>query len=202
MATSSNVFWDSAGHLHTNALHWEVFPHLLWESLSLFFYTDPPQYDGVEYREEDVPRCRVKMTVPQHPFRSQWQPIEVDVVGYRLVDTFEAAALEAIHIFCDQHPVEVAGLPIGLFPALDTSDPEWKFRTAHCDRMLGDLTEATLRSTIRFMNAQHHYLLLLRRGISQLTSTAQGHCRHAERQVAQVEVLQAMVIEKEEIIAG
>jgi hypothetical protein len=84
--------------------------------------TEPPQYDGVEYREKGVPRCRVKMTIPQHPFRSQWQPIEVDVVGHHLVDTFETAALEAIHTFCDQHPAEVAGHPIGLFPAIDSSD--------------------------------------------------------------------------------
>jgi hypothetical protein len=124
MAAPSNIFWDHAGHLHTNALHWVGFPHLLWESLNLFFYTEPPQYDGVEYREEGVPRCRVKMTIPQHPFRSQWQPIEVDVVGYRLVDTIETAALEAIHIFYNQHPMEVAGYPIGLFPAIDSSDPE------------------------------------------------------------------------------
>jgi hypothetical protein len=55
MAVPSNIFWDHAGHLHTNALHWEGFPRLLWESLSLFFYTEPPQYDGVEYREEGVP---------------------------------------------------------------------------------------------------------------------------------------------------
>jgi hypothetical protein len=41
------------------------------------------------------------MMIPQHPFRSQWQPMEVDVVGYRLVDTIEAVALEAIHIFCN-----------------------------------------------------------------------------------------------------
>jgi hypothetical protein len=26
------------------------------------------------------------MTIPQHPFRSQWQPIEVDVMGYRIVE--------------------------------------------------------------------------------------------------------------------
>jgi hypothetical protein len=39
------------------------------------------------------------------------------VVGYHLVDTIETAALEAIHIFCNQHPMEVAGYPIGLFPA-------------------------------------------------------------------------------------
>jgi hypothetical protein len=64
MVASSNIFWDHTGHLHTNALHWEGFPHLLWESLSLFFYTEPPLYDGVEYIEEGVPRCRVKMTIP------------------------------------------------------------------------------------------------------------------------------------------
>jgi hypothetical protein len=29
-------------------------------------------------------------------------------LGYRLVDTIETAALEAINIFCNQHPMEVA----------------------------------------------------------------------------------------------
>jgi hypothetical protein len=109
MAAPSNIFWDHAGHLHTNALHWEGLPRLLWESLRLFFYTEPPQYDGVEYREESVPQCKVKMTIPQHPLRSHWQPIKVDVVGYRLIDTIETVALEAIHTFCNQHPMEVAG---------------------------------------------------------------------------------------------
>ncbi|PVH36777.1 hypothetical protein PAHAL_6G167300 [Panicum hallii] len=187
MAAPSNIFWDHAGHLHTNALHWEGFSRLLWESLRLFFYTEPPQYDGVEYREEGVPRCRVKMTIPQHPFRSQWQPIEVDVVGYRLVDTIETAALEAIHIFCNQHPMEVAGHPIGLFPAIDSSDPEWNFRIAHYGHMLGDLAEETLRGTIRFMSVQHHYQIVLRCSMGQLTIT-------------QIEELQALVIEKKEII--
>jgi hypothetical protein len=179
----------------------EGFPRLLWESLRLFFYTEPPQYDGEEYREEGVPRCRVMMTIPQHPFRSQWQPIEVDVVGYRLVDTIETAALEAIHIFCNQHPMEVAGHPIGLFPAIDSSDPEWNFRIAHYGHMLGDLAEETLRGTIRFMNVQHHYQILLRRSMSQLTSIAQGHYRNADRHVTQIEELQALVTKKEEIIA-
>jgi hypothetical protein len=141
------------------------------------------------------------MTIPQHPFRSHWQPIEVDVVGYRLVDTIETAALDAIHIFCNQHPMEVAEHPIGLFPAIDSSDPKWNFRIAHYGHMLGDLAEETLRGTIRFMNVQHHYQILLRRGMSQLTSIAQGHYRNADRQVTQIEELQALVTEKEEIIA-
>jgi hypothetical protein len=52
MAAPSNVSWDHAGHLHTNALHWEGFPHLLWESLSSFCYTEPPQYDGVSIEKK------------------------------------------------------------------------------------------------------------------------------------------------------
>jgi hypothetical protein len=67
MAELPRFFWDSAGHAHTNALHWEGFPRLLWESLQVFGYTKPPPYDGVEYDEEGVPRCRVKMTVPPRP---------------------------------------------------------------------------------------------------------------------------------------
>jgi hypothetical protein len=49
------------------------------------------------------------MTIPQHPSRSQWQPIEISMMGYQIVDTIEGAALEAIYVFCSQHPGEVAG---------------------------------------------------------------------------------------------
>jgi hypothetical protein len=109
MAAPPNIFWDPAWHLHTNALHWEGFPRLLWESFRSFGYTDPPQYDAVEYQQEGIYRARVRMTIPQHPLRSQWQLIEVEVMGYRIVDTIEGATLEAIYVFCNQHPKEVAG---------------------------------------------------------------------------------------------
>jgi uncharacterized coiled-coil protein SlyX len=62
--------------------------------------------------------------------------------------------------------------------------------------------EETLQGTIRFMNVQHHYQLLLRRGMGQLTSIAQGHFQNAFRQVTQIEQLQALVIEKDAIIAA
>jgi hypothetical protein len=84
------------------------------------------------------------MTIPQHPFRSLWQPIETNVVGF-------------CNIFYDQHPEEVAAYPIGLFPAVDSRDPEWVFQVSHCGHLLGDLAEETLCTMIRFMNAQHHY---------------------------------------------
>jgi hypothetical protein len=84
------------------------------------------------------------MTIPQHPFRSQWQPIEVDVVGYRLVDTIETAALEGIYLFCNQHPIDVAGQPIGLLPTIDPSDLEWNLRVAPDSHRLGGSMEETL----------------------------------------------------------
>jgi hypothetical protein len=118
------------------------------------------------------------MTIPQHPSRSLWQPIEIDVVSHRLADTFEAAALEAINIFCDQHPNEVAKYPIGLFPAADYHDPEWNFRVSHFGHLLGDLTEETLRAIVRFMNAQYRHHILQRCGMSQMTSIAQGYHRN------------------------
>jgi hypothetical protein len=142
------------------------------------------------------------MTISQHPFHSEWQPIEVDVVGYRLVDTIEAAALEAIHLFCNQHPMEVAGYPIGLFPAIDSSDPEWNFRIAHYGHLLGDSAEEMIHSITRFMNVQHHYQMLLRCSMGQLTGVAQGHYRNADRQVTQIVELQALVTKKEEIITA
>ncbi|PUV26776.1 hypothetical protein PAHAL_J006200 [Panicum hallii] len=98
--------------------------------------------------------------------------------------------------------MEVAGHPIGLFPAIDSSDPEWNFRIAHYGHLLGDAAEETIRGIIRFMNVRHHYQLLLRRSMGLLTGTAQGHYRNANRQVTQIVELQALVTEKEEIIAA
>jgi hypothetical protein len=72
--------------------------------------------------------------------------------------------------------MEVARYPIGLFPTIDSSYPEWNFRIAHYGHMLGDSAEETLHGTIRFMNVQHHYQILLRRGMGQLSGIAQGHC--------------------------
>jgi hypothetical protein len=141
------------------------------------------------------------MTIPQYPSRSLWQPIEIDEVGHRLADTFEAAALEAINIFCDQHPDEVVGYPIGLFPTADSHDPEWTFRVSHFGNLLGDLTEETLRATVRFMNAQYRHQILQCHGMSQMTTIAQGYHRNINRQITQIEELQATITAKDEVIA-
>jgi hypothetical protein len=184
MTETPNIRWDRQGHAHTNALqiicisvshHWEGFPRLLWESLQIFGYDVPPLYDGHEFVEAGVPRCRVKMIIPQHPSRYLWQPVTICMSGHRLVDTFESAALEAIHILCDKHPEEVAAYPIGLFPATDSRDSEWTFRISYCSHLLGDLSLETLQTLIRFMSVHHQYQLLQRRSMNQLSALAQAH---------------------------
>jgi hypothetical protein len=108
--------------------------------------------------------------------------------------------MEAIHIFCDQHPEEVAGYPIGLFPAIDSRDPEWTFSVTYCDHLLGNLAGETLRTAVRFMNAQYHYQTLQQHGIYRLTNIAQGYRNQVGRQNTQIEGLQATVTAKEEVI--
>jgi hypothetical protein len=142
------------------------------------------------------------MTIPQHPLRSQWQPIEVNMMGYRIVDTIEGAALEVIYLFCNQHSKEVAGQPIGLFSTTNPNEPEWNLGEVPESQKLEGPTEEALRGMMRFMNVQYHCQLLLRREMGQLINAAQSHYREADRQITQVDQLRALVTQKDEIIAA
>jgi hypothetical protein len=117
------------------------------------------------------------------------------------VDTFESAALEAIHIFCDKHPEEVPAYPIGLFPATDSRDPEWTFRISCCSHLLGDLSLETLQALIRFMNVQHHYQLLQRRSMNQLSTLAQAHHGTITQQLAELDELHTITNAQANLLA-
>jgi hypothetical protein len=121
--------------------------------------------------------------------------------GHRLVDTFESAALEAIHIFCDKHPEEVAAYPIGLFPATDPRDSEWTFRISYCSHLLGDLSLEILQALIRFMNVQHQYQLLQRRSMNQLFNLAQAHHGTITQQLDELNELHAITNAQVDLLA-
>ena len=111
------------------------------------------------------------MTIPQHP-TLDWPPIDIEVVGYRLVDAFETAALRAITTFCEHHPEEVAAYPIGLFPAINAGKAEWLFRTTHFGHLIGDVAVETIQVVVRYMNAQSHYQILQQRHMEQVLDLA------------------------------
>jgi hypothetical protein len=51
------------------------------------------------------------------------------------------------------------------------------------------------------MNAQYHHQILQRHGMRQMTSIAQGYHRNINRQITQIEDLQATITAKDEVIA-
>ena len=46
MADLSCIFWDDDGYAHTDCLYWEGFPRILWDTLRIFHYPEPPRYIG------------------------------------------------------------------------------------------------------------------------------------------------------------
>jgi hypothetical protein len=103
------------------------------------------------------------------------------MMGYRIVDTIEGAALEAIYHFCNQHPKEVAGKPIGLFSTPSPDEPEWNLRIIPEGHRLDGPPEEALQGMMRFMNVQYHYQLLLRREIDRVIYVARSHYGEADR---------------------
>jgi hypothetical protein len=101
----------------------------------------------------------------------------MEVVGYRLVDTFEAAALKAITTFCEQYPEEVAVYPIGLFPAVFAHDAEWNYTTNHFGHLVGSFTGETLRTVIRYMNTPYRFQSLKQQCMDDMVNVAQDFHR-------------------------
>jgi hypothetical protein len=93
------------------------------------------------------------MTIPQHPLNPAWLAIEIKVVGYCLIDSWEAAAMKALTTFCEQHPLEVILAPAGLFPAVSESDPLWLDRSAHLGHLAALISVDTIVFSVWCMNA-------------------------------------------------
>ena len=70
-------------------------------------YPSPPRYVGEEFHEMGVARCRVRMTHAPHPFPTHWASLELEVVGHRLVDTWELAAMKALNKFCEKKTMQL-----------------------------------------------------------------------------------------------
>ena len=123
------------------------------------------------------------------------------MVGYRLVDAFETAALKAITTFCEHHPNEVAAYPIGLFPAVSASNAEWLFRATHFGHLVGDVTDETIQTVVRYMNAQYRYQVLQQRHMDQVMDSAQTFQRGLSLRDTQIQGLNEAVAGRDHAIA-
>jgi hypothetical protein len=139
--------------IRTNRFHWEGFPCLAWEALSVVGYTTPPTYEVFELERLGFPRCRVIITVLPHPDHADWFDLSFIDWGFRGHESVESTALRVLTDFCDHNPTVVALSPFGLFPAVSPHDPAWLDRMDHLKEllMLAKLLDVT-QTLVRCLN--------------------------------------------------
>jgi len=153
MAAPALLVFDEDGRAHSECTHWQGFPSILWEVMRDAGYPSPPRYVGEEFHEMVVARCRVRMTHAPHPFPDHWASLELEVVGHRLVDTWEVAAMTALNKFCEKNYAAVTLAPIGLFPAEQPNDPNWLSRVGHTGYLQQNRAAETISMSVKCMNA-------------------------------------------------
>jgi hypothetical protein len=148
---------DVDGTIRTDALHWEGFPRILWETLSEVDYTTPPLYEVVSFWDQAVPYACTTATVLPHPEHSEWADLRMMLFAQRGVESVESVAMRILHTFCEQHPDDVMLTTLGLFPAMDPLDPAWRERISLIDVLLmTDPPEVVVRQLLRLLEAVYN----------------------------------------------
>jgi hypothetical protein len=145
------------GTIHTDALHWEGFPRILWETLSEVGYATPPLYEVVSFWDQGVPYARTTATVLPHPEHPEGTDLSLMFFAHRGVESVESAAMQILHTFCEQHPDEVMLTTLGLFPAMDPLDAAWRERISLTDVLLmTDPPEVVVCQLLRLLEAVYN----------------------------------------------
>ncbi|RLN41176.1 uncharacterized protein C2845_PM01G44810 [Panicum miliaceum] len=189
MAEPVAMMVDEDGRVHSQCLHWEGFPSILWDVLRTAGYLIPPRYAGLEFAENGVTQCRVNVTIFPHPLHPEWPALEIEAVGRRLADTWELAAMRALTTFCAQRPEVVTLAPIGLFPAAQDNDPFWLNRVQHSQYLVDFHAQETIETSVRCMNALYRLLTLQSQALEQLTDLAQAYHMMADIRDEQIKEL-------------
>jgi hypothetical protein len=122
--------------IRTDALHWEGFPRILWETLREVGYTMPPLYEVVSFWDQGVPYACTTATVLPNPEHPEWANLSMMFFAHGGVESVEFVAMRILHTFCEQHRDEVMLTTLGLFPAMDPLDPAWHERISLTDVLL------------------------------------------------------------------
>jgi hypothetical protein len=148
---------DADGIIRTDALYWEGFPRILWETLSEVDYTTLPLYEMVSFRDQGVPYARTTATVPPHPKHPEWADLSMMFFTHHGVESVESAAKRILHTFREQHPDEVMLTALGLFPAVDPLDPAWCEHMSLTDVLLTtDPPEVIVRQLLKLLEAVYN----------------------------------------------
>ena len=120
-----------------------------------------------------VARCRVRMTHAPHPFPAHWLSLELEVVGHRLLDTWELAAMKALNKFCAVNYAAVTLAPIGVFPAEQPNDPNWLSRIGHTRYLQQNRDAEIISMSVKCINALYRLQTLQGNAMAQIIGSAQ-----------------------------
>ena len=98
--------------------------------------------------------------------------MELEVVGHRLVDTWEIAAMTALNKFCEKNYAAVTLAPIGLFPAEQPNDPNLLSRVGHTGYLQQNKTAETISMSVKCMNALYRLQTLQAKAMAQIIDSA------------------------------
>jgi hypothetical protein len=108
------------------------------------------------YKEHQVPRCIVWLTLELHPLQPRWRSLHSKTVKFKADDTTEVATLKALTTFCGYNPLEMMMHPLGLFPADKRDDPMWCDRVRHAKDVWAMHPNQVERITVQCMSALYH----------------------------------------------
>lgn len=116
------VLPNEEGHLVSDALQLGGFPRLLWRTMQLCQYPEPPQYEGVPRQDGNAYLYNVTVTV-RAPVYLLLGDIRLTVASHTYAHGCALAAYRALGMVCQRHQLRLAGTPAGMYPpgAGDTS---------------------------------------------------------------------------------
>jgi hypothetical protein len=134
--------------------------------------------------------------------------LETEVVGHRLVDSWELTVMRALTKFCNENHEAIILAPIGLFPPEHPFDPRWRSWVNNTGILQRYHPEKAISMSVRCMNALYQWQTLLGSALSQAIGEAQMRFELANVREefimdlnTQIEALETQVQERDNLLA-
>ena len=184
MAAPNGPLGSPSAGMDVYGTHEEGFPLVLWTVLNSLGYEKRPMYLHRNSVEEGVPRCVVNADVTAPAHRPDLPSFDLQGTGYHYEDTRAVTAFMGLTRLCARYPHLVKNHPIGLFPPVRESDPDWILRFQQAPGLVRAMPEETSALWVRCINAYHHlYQAMTRTAMEMARRTRTSFTHHVERDV-------------------
>ena len=143
----NNDIWE-----RSDCLSEEGFPYLLWETLQLLGYTEPPVYYICEYDDTGAQRCEVRLHIKGHPHCPEIKAQQYSWIGRRRWDTTQKLARIALADYCGIFEEDIHHTPAKYFPVPNQTTPTWHDKVRELEQINRETPAYTKVLTIRYLH--------------------------------------------------